>query len=475
MFKIKEKFIRDFSKAIEQGTAAVFAGAGMSRESGYVNWKELLREFAEDIRLDVDKETDLISVAQYYKNEMGGNRFSLNQEIINKFTAKTKSNVYMDSLIHLPIKTYWTTNYDHVIEDTIREKTDLQVDVKITADNLATIKTNADVIVYKFHGDVDFPANAVLTKEDYELFEFSHKLFITALQGDLISKTFLYIGYSFNDPNLDLILSRIRILMGENKRDHYCIVRKENLLDYNNEKEFLYAKIKQELKAKDLLRYGIHTIFVDDYLDIPVLLNKVYIAYMSKKIFIAGSCRNYQPWDEQNSYHFLYKLGYELVKNGYKISSGFSEGVGPQIVNGALTAINQFKLNIEKTIQIKPLPLIDGSADNIIPSAKKMFQDNMISQVGIVIFLFGNQYYNGKLSISKGVWHDYERALQYERFIIPVGVTGYAACKIQEDMQKKSDKYKYLSPYWSKLKSTFNPDELVQLILDIIKNINQQY
>ena len=66
-------FISEYAKAISSSTAAVFAGAGLSCDSGFVNWKDLLRDIAQSIGLDIDKETDLISVAQYYKNEDGGN------------------------------------------------------------------------------------------------------------------------------------------------------------------------------------------------------------------------------------------------------------------------------------------------------------------------------------------------------------------------------------------------------------------
>ena len=70
MASIKE-FIRKYSKAVEDGYAAVFAGAGLSRGSGYVDWRNLLRPLAEDIELNIDKEDDLITVAQYYRNEHG--------------------------------------------------------------------------------------------------------------------------------------------------------------------------------------------------------------------------------------------------------------------------------------------------------------------------------------------------------------------------------------------------------------------
>ena len=49
----KEELIREYTKAIREGTAAVFGGAGLSRASGFVNWKELLRPLAKDILEDV--------------------------------------------------------------------------------------------------------------------------------------------------------------------------------------------------------------------------------------------------------------------------------------------------------------------------------------------------------------------------------------------------------------------------------------
>ncbi|HAG10308.1 MAG TPA: hypothetical protein DCK76_02725, partial [Desulfotomaculum sp.] len=71
--------------------------------------------------------------------------------------------------------------------------------------------SDRDAVVYKMHGDVSQVHKAVITRDDYEKYELTHSLFTTALQGDSVSKTFLFIGFSFNDPNLNYILSRIRI------------------------------------------------------------------------------------------------------------------------------------------------------------------------------------------------------------------------------------------------------------------------
>ncbi|WP_422081465.1 SIR2 family protein [Ulvibacterium sp.] len=465
-----ERFVKDFSNAVNQGNAAVFAGAGLSRNSGYVNWKELLRDIAKDIKLDIDKESDLISVAQYYKNEMGG-RGRLNEEIMQRFTLKAKENRVMDILASLPIDTYWTTNYDHVIEDTLRQKQKKTVDVKISQENLALSLPNRDAVVYKFHGDVSEPSKAVLTKDDYELFGKTHKLFSTSLQGDLITKTFVFVGYGLSDPNLLHILSRIRILIGENLRTHYCLVRKINKKDYDTSDIYNYEKGKQELILKDLKRYGIQCVLIDEYEEIPVLFERIRRHYITNNVFIAGSCRNYGNWDPKTANKLLYNIGYKLIEKGYKISTGLIEGVGPQLVNGALNAINYYNLNLEKSLSIKTLPLIDGSDEHMNIEAKKMFQNNMIAKVGIVVFLFGNQYYDNELLDSKGVWHDYERALELNKYIIPIYTTGFSSKSILEDMEVNIERHQYITPFLSKLKNVKEPEELSDLIIRIISHI----
>ena len=64
----KQELISIIEQALYSDELAIFAGAGLSVPSGYVNWKELLRQFSDSIGLNIDKEYDLISDAQYYKN-----------------------------------------------------------------------------------------------------------------------------------------------------------------------------------------------------------------------------------------------------------------------------------------------------------------------------------------------------------------------------------------------------------------------
>ncbi len=464
-------FIKNYTNAILQGEAAIFAGAGLSQTSGFVNWKDLLQNIAHELKLDIDKENDFISLAQYYLNESGGNRYSINKEILDQFARSGMQNATLNIITSLPIDTFWTTNYDHLIEESLSNVYKKIVDVKVRQDDLAANLNDRDAVVYKFHGDTSDVNNAILTKDDYEMFTVSHSLFITALKGDLVSKTFVFVGYGLRDPNFLQVLANIRILIGKSAREHYCFIKELKKEDYEDYKDYDYDLIKQELYIKDIRRYGIKAVMIEEYSDISEIFERVKKRYLSNKIFVAGSCREYGNWKSNDAYVFLNKLGYELIRQRNSVSTGLIEGVGPQLVSGALTRINEDKLRVDKYLTIKTLPLINGNASHLDKDAKKMFQDNMISEVGIVLFLFGNQFYDGVLKSSNGVLEDFRRAKEQGRYIIPVGSTGFASYEILLELEKDPIKYEYLLPYINDLKEEKDIDELVTLILRVINHI----
>ena len=79
----------------------------------------MIQPLAKDIGLDVKKEHDLVAVTQYYRNERG-TRASINQRILNEFTRSTALNEDVNILTRLPISTYWTTNYDEILEEGLK-------------------------------------------------------------------------------------------------------------------------------------------------------------------------------------------------------------------------------------------------------------------------------------------------------------------------------------------------------------------
>ena len=91
MLITKDEFKIEYGKAVSEGYGAVFAGAGLSKSAGFINWKELVAPFATALSLDVEKESDLIGLTQFYKNEKG-NRSDINQRILNSFLSDESLN-----------------------------------------------------------------------------------------------------------------------------------------------------------------------------------------------------------------------------------------------------------------------------------------------------------------------------------------------------------------------------------------------
>lgn len=113
--------MREYAQSIITGDAAVFIGAGLSHEAGYLGWADLLKDKAVEIGLDVEKEKDdLISLAQYYLNNKR-QRTQINDAIRNFFAPRQNINPTQTHLLlsALPIRSYWTTNCDRMLEKTL--------------------------------------------------------------------------------------------------------------------------------------------------------------------------------------------------------------------------------------------------------------------------------------------------------------------------------------------------------------------
>ncbi|RXR20190.1 SIR2 family protein [Flavobacterium stagni] len=443
----QKRFIYEFVIEINNGDAAIFAGAGLSATSGFVNWKELLKDLADEIGLNVDKESDLISVAQYYCNSF--NRAKINDKIINEFTTLKKGNENHYLLSRIGIDTFWTTNYDQLIEKTLQEDGKI-IDLKIVKEHFSRYIKKKDAVVYKMHGDKDSPHEAVLTKDDYDYYNVNRELFSTALRGDLLSRKFLFIGFSFDDPNLDFILSRIKILLEEHTPNHFCFFKEisekdfqdKNKLPEENKKDFLYAEIKQSLKIADLKRYGINAVMVKEYTEITEILLEIERRVKRKNIFISGAAHIYDPYSIDEAKEFIHNLSYRIAEKEYKIVSGYGLGIGSMIINGAL----DFKLNskypsLDDLLILRPFPQIQ-SGSKTIPEIWTEYRKDMLSKAGIAVFVFGNKLLaNGDIVDSDGMIEEFNICLENKVIPIPIGATGYISKKLWHKVM--GDFYQY--------------------------------
>lgn len=120
---------------------------------------------AERIGLNVNKEQDLLNVAQYFCNLKG--RTELENIILDSFPNTTRPTKNHSLLALLPIDTYWTTNYDDLIEQALRDA--YKKYIVITEDKQLKLHTrDMSAVIYKMHGDYQRPNDAVITRNDYE-------------------------------------------------------------------------------------------------------------------------------------------------------------------------------------------------------------------------------------------------------------------------------------------------------------------
>ena len=76
----------------------------------------LLRGCAEEIGLDLDREYDLVAVAQYYLNLHTNNRAGLSQVLRDEFDRHGVYTENHELIGRLPVPTVWTTNFDTLLE-----------------------------------------------------------------------------------------------------------------------------------------------------------------------------------------------------------------------------------------------------------------------------------------------------------------------------------------------------------------------
>jgi hypothetical protein len=444
--KQQNAFINNFVTEINNGDAAIFAGAGLSTPVGFVNWKGLLKDLADELNLNIEKEHDLTSIAQYHSNKF--KRGKINNKIKNEFTTLKEGSENHKILSKIGIDTFWTTNYDQLIEKTLEADGKI-VERKVRNEDFASNIKKKDAIVYKMHGDKDSPDEAVLTKDDYETYNDKKELFSTALRGDLLSKTFLFIGFSFDDPNLDYILGRIKILLKDNTPTHYCFFKQVSEKDFNsshktleeNQEDYRYAKIKQELKIEDLIRYGIHAIMIKEYSDITQILKELEKKIRRKNVFISGAAHDYSPYTESQAKDLIHSLSYAVAENGYKIVSGYGLGIGSIVIYGALDyKLNSNYKNLDDLLILKPFPKIQSGVKTV-PQIQTDYRNDMLSNAGIAIFIFGNKLVNGEVVNSDGMEEEFNICLQYDVIPIPIGSTGSISKKLWEKTTSSLNKY----------------------------------
>ncbi len=446
----RETFLRDFSQAILRDEAALFVGAGVSVGAGFVDWRGLLREIATDLKLDVDEEHDLIAVAQYEFNK-NQNRGRLNRKIAEEFRDRAKLSEAHRAIARLPIDTVWTTNYDRMLEKAYTDDAKV-VDVKHSQAGLLRRTPYADVTLYKMHGDVEHPDDAVLIKDDYERYQLKRELFSNRLQGDLSWREFLFLGFSFTDPNIDYIFSRLRCLLDQDAKGQparYCILRKPRRPKKGSKD---YASLKATFdrdsrllphRVADLARFNINVVLIDDYPEITDLLRALVSMVCTRNVFLSGSAHDFAPIGRDRLERFGRKLGAAIIGRGYNLVSGFGLGIAGSCIIGAHEAVKLSKAGrLGQRLRLHPFP-----QQFVSPEERKQryteIRTELAQSSGVSIFIAGNKLdpTSGKVVLADGLMEEFRLAKANQHVLIPIPATGWAAAEVWKEIQPQLEKF----------------------------------
>lgn len=227
------EFKRNIRKAMKNNQLALFIGAGVSINSGMPSWQNAVETIGKRLGIEQVANTDFLKIPQYYYNANGKQAYnSLMQEIF-KYRVELPISSIHKKLLKFNAQTIITTNYDKLIERASEEKGEIRHVICQDSD-IPYIKNNKQLI--KMHGDFDHD-NFVLKEDDYLNYSSNFKLIENYVRSIIGSKVILFVGYSFNDPDLKQIFSWVKNILGKDMRKAY-LINAEN--EYNENEANYY-------------------------------------------------------------------------------------------------------------------------------------------------------------------------------------------------------------------------------------------
>ena len=453
----ESKFISEIVNRLRYSELSIFLGAGVSQDANLPSWKNLFKDIANEIGIDIEKTTDYYQVAQYCSNQLG------DAVLRNRVSHALKQTNYksegIDNILKLPINSFWTTNFDCVLEENLKAKYGLQPDIIYRDSDLTKTQMNTSQTIFKIfkmNGHIDDPNSWVLTKCDLENYNNEHKAMLTFFKRELVPNTFLFLGYSFTDSLVLSALREIKNCLGNSTFFHYTILKKDT-------KRHDFEHFIRDLECS----YGIKTLVVNEYHEINEIINTISDHLQKKQIYISGSFREINDNEIQFAAQLTENITKEILRSNYKICSGIGRRLGDFVTGSACRWLVENNRIVSKNLIMRPHPF--DRHKNGPNDETKQYREYIMHDSGVAIFMFGQDSRNP--TGSDGVRQEFNIAKAKEMKIIPLGVTGYEAKKIWDDVKENITEYGYLEKYIDKLNEEQNPEKLANVVLSIINEL----
>jgi hypothetical protein len=475
----KARFLREFPDALNEGAGAIFVGAGVSMGAGYPSWATLLKEIGEELGVGSNDIHDLAALAQWSIQESGG-ATRVRNVIKDQIGAKHPIPTSLEIIARLPVRHIWTTNYDRLVERAF-ESIDRPLDPISGAKDLSLRATPGATRLYKMHGSVDRLDEVVISTDDYELYRSTRGAYLPLLQAHLTSMSMLFVGLSFTDPNIRHVLSLIRESFTDAPPEHFAIVKPPHRGEFGSDTEFLARAAQHNLWAKDLRRYGLIAVEIDDYDEVPDLLRQVERRVALRRVWVSGSWPM-EAGDAEASkvYAIAEGIGRAIGEMGRSLVSGAGLVVGSATIAGFLDALRAGGgWDLERRLVARPFPQpLAGKLPN--RSQWTSLREELARLSGAVVFVGGAKNVGGNIVVADGVLQEADLAEAAGVFLLPIAATGGAAKLIADRLLGSALAtvgQNALRPSDEELHSladtTASPRELIDIAISVLKRIEK--
>lgn len=194
--------IKAIKEALDEGRLAIIVGAGVSRSENhdYPLWNDICNQLKKEL-CNIE-ESDSLKLAQRYEIEFGRER--LISKIRERFNRNGNTELF-EKILNLNPHCVITTNWDNLFNLAVEKNPSFW---NVIANDEELVGLHNEQKIIKIHGDFNH-SNIVFTENDYLNYEDNFPLIAAYIKAILSTHVVLFLGYSFNDPDLKQILNWI--------------------------------------------------------------------------------------------------------------------------------------------------------------------------------------------------------------------------------------------------------------------------
>ncbi|KHO22990.1 SIR2 family NAD-dependent protein deacylase [Mycolicibacterium setense] len=205
---------RDLANEAIEHQLVLFIGAGVSAGAGLPDWKGLLAVIAKEAGIDHDVRErltarDLRDQATLLDRALERTDARLKDRVARNLKEFERYSLAHGLLASLPSKEAVTTNFDNLFElaSRLRDR-----DIAVLPDNP---RSTGGRWLLKLHGGVDAPAKMILTRADYLSMPRQYGALMGLVQGLLLMRRMVFIGYSLGDEDFHELIDEVRAARGD--------------------------------------------------------------------------------------------------------------------------------------------------------------------------------------------------------------------------------------------------------------------